>query len=133
MKLFKVSLFFALLVALSVPVVAQAPLQLDIPFAFSAGGKTLPAGHYWVSPVSKADGGPWCISGRDGSVMILTNRLESNATAHAPSMVFWHSGGIYSLVRFWPRENTGRELLLKPKVKTTILAESGKYVEIGAE
>jgi hypothetical protein len=133
MKLYKVSLFFALLVALSVPVVAQASLQFDIPFAFVAGDKSLPAGHYRVSPASKADGSPWSISGRDGSVMILTNRLESITTAHAPTMVFWHSGGVYSLVQFWPHEYSGRELLLKPKVKTTILAESGKYYEIGAE
>ena len=133
MKLFKVGLFFALLVALGVPVVAQAPLQFDIPFAFVAGDRSLPAGHYQMSRVSFSDGAPWCIAGEHGSLFVVTNSVQSNNTAHHPSMIFWRSGDTYSLIRFWPTEYSGRELRLKPMVKTTILAESGKYVEIGAE
>jgi hypothetical protein len=57
MKFCKVSIFFALLVAVSLPAVAQRVIQFDIPFNFSAAGKSLPAGHYEVAQVF--DGDSW--------------------------------------------------------------------------
>jgi hypothetical protein len=134
MKLFKVSFLFALLVAVTLPAVAQAQLQVNIPFIFTVAGKALPAGQYRVARVFEMNQTVWRVSNWRGvGAMILTNPVESVSRAHPPSMVFLAAGGTYSLVEFWPTAKSGRELLLKPKVKTTILAEGAKYVEIGAE
>jgi len=133
MKFRKVSLFFALLVAVCLTGIAQAQIRVNIPFDFTAGKKSLPAGLYRVSPVSDNDQTAWRISNNHGTVMVLTNSVESRKKAHPLSLVFWHSGEGYSLVQIWPSEHSGHDLLLKSKVTTIILAKTGKYVEIGAE
>jgi hypothetical protein len=131
MKSYKVSLFLFLLLAICLPAVAQ--VQLDIPFNFSAAGKSLPAGHYQVAQVFAMNQAAWSISNEHGSAIFLTNSVESPRSAHRSSLVFLAAGGTYTLVQFWPMENFGREVILKARVKTTILAQGGKYVEIGAE
>jgi len=133
MKVFRISLFFALLVAVSLPAVAQTGLQVDIPFNFVAAGKSLPAGHYRVTRAFEMDQILWIISNGHSSLSIITNSVVSPGGSHRPSLVFWHSGEEYSLAQFWTDQHSGRTVNLKPRVKTTILAKSGKYVEIGAE
>jgi hypothetical protein len=64
---------------------------------------------------------------------MFTTYVESPGTEHQPSLIFWHSRSSYFLVRFWPTEHFGRELPARERVRTTILAEAGTYVEIGAE
>ena len=120
MKLFRVSLFLALLVAISLPAVAQSTLQLNIPFNFSVGGIALPAGQYRVV---RLDDNQWRICEKDGAAAIMfTIYVESPGTDHQPS-----------LVRFWPTAHFGRELPARERVRTKILAEAGTFVEIGAE
>jgi len=121
-----------MLVAVSLPAIAQSQ-QFDVPFNFYVSSKLMPAGHYRVSEVSVMDSGPWSISGKGGSLFMLTQSLESPGKVHPRSLVFWHSGGTYSLVQFWPAERNGRILPIKPEVKSTILAGNGRYVELGAE
>jgi len=132
MRLCKVSLFFALLVAVCLPAVAQTGVQLDIPFNFVAAGKILPAGHYTVVPVFGDDHATWRISNDHDCVMMLTNLAQSPQTAHRPSLVFLHAGEAYSLVQIWPGGHLGREVF-RSNVKQTLVAQGGKYVEIGAE
>ncbi|HYM77826.1 MAG TPA: hypothetical protein VE377_17760 [Candidatus Dormibacteraeota bacterium] len=132
MKLLKLGLFFALVVAVSVPVVAQTQLKLDIPFNFVVDGKTLPAGQYRVAQVY-GDSHVWSIANNHNSAFIHTNTVQSPLIAHRASLIFWHSGGEYTLARFWPEEHVGDELFLAPRVKSTMLAKSGEYVELGAE
>ena len=131
MKLFKASLFLALLLAVSLPV--QAQLQADIPFNFVVAGTSLPAGHYKVVQLSIFNEVGWLIFDEHGGVMVRTVAADSKDSKHGPSFIFLAADGRYSLTQFWSGEDQGRELTLKPKVKTTILARSTKYVEIGAE
>lgn len=133
MKLFKVSAFLVLLVAGCLPAVAQTQMRLNVPFNFFAAGKALPAGRYIVERVFIANDAAWVISGDHGSANMLTNPASSTKRTHKPSLVFLNVGKTYSLVQIWPDEDYGRDLLMKSKVKTTLLAEGGKYVEIGAE
>jgi hypothetical protein len=134
MKLCKASLFFALLVAVCPTGVAQSQIRLNVPFEFSAGGKSMPAGHYRVGRVDENDQAIWRVSNEHGAVLVLTNSVESPNKAHPPSLVFLYAGDRYFLVQIWgPDEHSGQDLLLKPKVTTVILAKGGKYVEIGAE
>lgn len=136
MKFCKVSIFLALLMAGCLPAVAQAQMQLNIPFNFYAAGKSLPAGHYNVAEVFSGNQVAWLVSGYGGGAAMLTEPLESRKIAHQPGLTFWCAGKTCSLVQIWLTENYGRALPLRSKVKTTILAEgdksveSGKYVEI---
>ena|SRR6266496_564960 len=132
MKFVKLSCFLAVLFAVTLPAIAQSR-QFDIPFNFYVSGKLMPAGHYRVSTASTMDSSPWSISGTGSSLFMLTQSLESPSKVHPLSLVFWHSGGTYSLVEFWPADHNGRSLLIKPEVKSTILAGNGRYVELGAE
>jgi len=131
MKFCKVSLFLALLAAVCLPAVAQTGVKLDVPFDFIAAGKTLPAGHYAVVPARSMSRDAWLISNDHTSVMVLSNPVESPATAHNPSLVFWQAGGTYSLVQIWDKEHSGRELL-KSKNRT-VVADGGRYVQVAAE
>lgn len=131
MKFCKVSLFVALLVAVCLPAVAQTEMRLDIPFNFIAVGKFLPAGHYMVVRAF-GDRAAWRISNDHAGVMILTNSVESRQSAHRPGLIFLRTGEAYSLVQIWPEEHFGRDVL-RSNVKRTLVAEGGKYVEIGAE
>jgi len=139
MKFCKVSIFLALLLAVCLPVVAQAQMQVNVPFSFSAAAKSLPAGQYRVSQISSGDQALWLVSGYHDGAMMLTNPVVSRKKAHRPSLTFWCEGKSCSLVQIWLTENYGRELRLKSNVKSTVLAEAstpvenGKYVEIAGE
>jgi hypothetical protein len=133
MKFCKVSLFLALFVAISLAGVAQSQIRLNVPFDFSVGGKAMPAGHYRVARVDDNDQSAWRLSSEQGSVIMLTNPVDSPNRAHPPSLVFLNSGDRYFLVQIWASEHFGQDLLLKPKVTSVILAKGSKYVEIGAE
>ena len=136
MKVFKVSLFFALLVALCLPAFGQTQMLVDVPFNFVAGGKSLPAGHYNVSRTALWNDVGWCVRGYKTAAVMLTSAVESSKRAHPRSMVFVRTGKGYSLAQIWTSEHEGRELLLKTSVKTIILTEEQKstkspdYVEI---
>ncbi len=139
MKLFKVSLFFALLIALCLPAVAQTQLLVDVPFNFVADGRSLPAGEYRVSRAFLWGDDGWRIHGTKGSAAMITNGVQSRGKAHRPSMVFVHTSDGYSLAQIWTSEHDGHELQLRPSVKTIILTEEKKgikspqYVEIASK
>jgi hypothetical protein len=140
MKLLKVSLFFALLVALGLPAVGQTQLLLvDVPFNFVAGGKSLPAGEYRVSRAFLWSDSGWGIHGSKDSAAMMTSDVQSPNKAHRPSMVFVHTSDGYSLAQIWSSEHEGHELQLTPSVKTIILTEEKKgvkspqYVEIASK
>lgn len=132
MKFCKVSLFLALLMAVCLPAVAQTGVKLDIPFDFSAAGKTLPAGHYIIKRVWNTDNNAWAIVGDHAFATVMTDSVESPQTAHNISLVFLQAGGTYSLAQIWDQEHSGREVL-GSKQKQTQVAQGGKYVEVGAE
>lgn len=134
MKFCKVSLFLALLVAVSLPAFAQAQLQLNIPFNFFAAGKSLPAGHYEAARVLDGNVVVWRIANNRGQrVVFLTNSVQSLKTAHPASLVFRNTGTTYFLIQIWTSEHFGRDLPLREKVKTTLIAETDKFVVIKAE
>lgn len=133
MKFRKVSLLVALLVAVCLTGVAQSQIKVNVPFNFSVGKQSLPAGHYKVAPLDDKDQAAWRVSNDHDSVVVLTNPVESPNKAHRLSLVFLQTPEGYALLQIWSSEHLGQDLLLKPKVTTIILAERGKYVEVGAE
>jgi hypothetical protein len=137
MKFCKVSLFFALLVAVCLPAMGQTAMRVDIPFNFVALGKSLPAGHYTVARYGTPSGQMWSISDdRARTVMIMnTNPAGSPQKAHRSSLVFLQAGGTYSLIQIW-NWDSGRDVP-QSHVKHTLVSKdeskSDNYVEIGAE
>lgn len=132
MKLFKLGLFVTLFAAVCLPAAAQTELHLTIPFNFVAGGKILSAGYYKVVPVFQDANTSWSIVGRNGSVMVLTDPVQSAGAAHNPSLIFSRAGGQLSLTQIWSSNYSGREVM-RSNVKRTLLAKGGQYVEIKAE
>ncbi|MGB2606513.1 MAG: hypothetical protein WBC78_23115 [Candidatus Sulfotelmatobacter sp.] len=134
MKFCKVSVFFALLVAVCLPVVGQTAMRVDIPFNFVAAGKSLPAGHYRVARLPISDCA-WYISNDAIGAQMLTHLAESNQNSHRPSLVFLRAGGTYSLIKV-RTDNSGWEVP-QSKVKQTLVSKDGSkagdYIEIGAE
>jgi hypothetical protein len=134
MKFCKVGLFFALLVAVCLPAMAQTTMRVNVPFNFIAAGKSLPAGQYIVGPVASFTCA-WSLSSDHTSAMIITNPADFTAKAHRPSLVFMNAGGAYSLVEIWnshsgrnvPQSNVKRTLVSKDESK------GDKYVEVAAE
>jgi len=134
MKFCKASLFLALLVAVCLPAIAQAQIHVNIPFNFFAAGKSLPAGHYQVERLFDGNFAAWRLVNDDGqATVVLTNSVQSLKTEHPPSLVFRNTGTTYSLIQIWTTEHFGRDLPLREKVKTTLIAETDKYVVIEAE
>jgi hypothetical protein len=127
----KIGIFLALFAAVCLPAMAQSSMKVNIPFNFSVKGKSLLAGQYTVAKVVDGSNGSWSVSGYHGGVLMITSDV-SRQKAHRPGLVFWRSGDTYSLIQIWTGE-CGRELFLRPKVKATLLAQDGTYVEIAGE
>ena len=87
-----------------------------IPFSFTVGDKTLPAGEYIVEPYRKDFNNVWLVQSRDGrsSALVITNSVESAKTQEKSTLVFKANGGEYSLSQIWTAgSNSGRELRVR--------------------
>jgi hypothetical protein len=137
MKLCKISLFFALLVAVCLPAMGQTAMRVDIPFNFVALGKSLPAGHYKVARYGTPSGQMWSISDDHDRPVIIMNTNEAGSSQKTPrsGLVFVQAGGTYSLIRIWDWDS-GREVP-QSHVKHTLVSKdeskSDTYFEVAAE
>jgi hypothetical protein len=135
MKFCKLSLFFALLVAVCLPALGQTEMRVDIPFNFTAAGKSLPAGHYRVARSSLAASCAWYITDDHTGVIMVTSLAAPSQKVRHSSLIFRQAGGTYSLMQIW-QDGSGRDVY-QQKVKQTFVSEVDskdvKYIEIGAE
>src|SRR5215469_1431880 len=110
MKLFRI-VFCAAIFALTVGAIGQASagdLVADVPFAFSAAGQNLPAGHYIIKPE------------RSNMIRILGNHNQSvfvptyaalRTQIEGSKLVFHRYGDSYFLSQLWITGSTsGKEL-----------------------
>jgi len=85
-------------------------LRADIPFAFSVGNKSLPAGEYRVQVVNpSSDKSVLQITSLDGrtTMMVRTVDIEGSSTSRA-KLTFRHYGDQYFLAQVWmAAETTG--------------------------
>ena len=85
-------------------------LRADIPFAFSVGNKSLPAGKYRVQVVNpSSDKSVLQITSLDGrtTMMVRTVDIEGSSTSRA-KLTFRHYGEQYFLAQVWmAAETTG--------------------------
>ena len=101
----------------AVSVQAQAPskVEVNIPFEFSAGKTTLPAGIYTVKRLS---GNNVTLRSEDGrSTAILNAPVTNNSTDPnaVERLVFERYGDQYALSQIWLTADTGRQVWTNKK------------------
>lgn len=91
---------------------AQEPILANIPFAFTVGNMTLPAGEYRVEKLR--DSSPALLiqrTDRGASMIVITSAVEVNAPQAQTKLIFNRHGKQYSLSQVWTAGNArGREL-----------------------
>jgi hypothetical protein len=111
---FGIFTMLSLLLVLGVASVsAQSSRTLNIPFSFSVGHKTLPAGEYIVEPNRKDSKNVWLLTSTNGSASVLftTVSARDNQTPEQIKLVFHKYDSQYFLSQVWtPGDNSGREL-----------------------
>ena len=99
---------------------------VNIPFSFTVGEKTLPAGEYTIEPQRKDSDNVWLIQTRGGhsSVFFTTASVWTNKTQEETRLVFNNYDGQYFLSQIWATgSNNGRELNVTRPERT--LAKNG--------
>ena len=112
---FRILAVFSLLLTLSAAAVhAQSKRSIiNVPFSFTVGHKTLPAGEYSVEPNRKDSNSFWLIQSMKGqdSVLFETNSVWTRETQENTRLVFNNYDGQYFLSQIWNAgDNSGREL-----------------------
>ena len=102
---------------------AQEPVLVNIPFAFTAGQITLPAGEYRVGDAPQV---PAALlierTDRSASMFVLSNRVEANGPQTQTKLTFRRYGESYFLSQVWVEGHTrGRELPPSAKEKEQAL------------
>ena len=90
----------------------QSVLVVNIPFAFQAGNKTLPAGEYSIESVSTGDGTLRMIRQIDGDALMIvaTIAVYSKDGKSEPKLIFNRYGKRYFLSQIWAGEPRGQQL-----------------------
>jgi hypothetical protein len=92
----------------------QTPIKLSVPFAFTVGDKTMPAGEYTLKPAN--DAGLYSrllIRSKDGKTVaiILTGVIQASAVQEEAKVTFNRYGDQYFLSQVWmPGTDYARQL-----------------------
>jgi len=128
MKALRITLSMALLLAATVGFAQtkEGDVVVDVPFAFVAAGKTLPAGHYIVSHVSDS----LRIHDRENRGMFVpTHSVQRPLHENESKLVFHRYGETYFLSEVWVGgSNLGRTLFTTKAERE--LAERGAEQEL---
>ena len=101
---------------------------IHIPFNFTVGEKTMPAGKYVIEQNRKDSDLVWVIRHEDnvGNALVLTRPVRANETVEETKLVFHQYDDLYFLAEFWtPGSNTGRAIQTSSREKSLerVLAE----------
>ena len=112
---------------------AQEPLAVNIPFAFTAGETTLPAGEYRVEKMDSNNAVLLirCTEPRK-AIMVTTIATGGGKQQEQSKLVFHRYGEQYFLSQVWNAGyNIGRELRIShPEKETRLLAKLEKHDEV---
>jgi hypothetical protein len=114
MKLFRIVFCVALLAAMGAAMAQtrEGDVVVDVPFAFSVGGQTLPAGHYVVAA---AGTDLVRIFSRQTSGLFVPTHSGMRGKSDGSKLVFHRYGDTYFLSSVWVTGNTsGKELFRSP-------------------
>jgi len=120
-QVFRILAVFSLLLTMSAAIVhAQSKRStINVPFSFTVGHKTLPAGEYAIEPNRKDSNSFWLIQSVKGndSVLFTTGSAWTRETQENTKLVFNNYDGQYFLSQIWSAgDNSGRELHM-PRVE----------------
>jgi len=114
LRIFLMFGLFSILAVSSIQAQSNATLRADIPFSFTVGNKTFPAGGYRVERLNPSS--PQAIlalKSVDGrtSVILLTRDVEGARAQEKAKLVFNQYGDQYHLFQIWrPSDNIGLEI-----------------------
>jgi hypothetical protein len=96
-------------------------IQVNIPFEFQAGNRTLPAGEYRIERLSSQMEGIQLIRRSDGTAATLVTTLpsESNDETAPARLIFDRYGNEYFLAQIWTDGTHGRHLNKSTREKET--------------
>jgi hypothetical protein len=108
---------------------ASGAMSVKVPFSFTAGGKTMPAGTYRIQRAAQA-GGCYVLQSEDGeAAAVLTHAVRGEQQASHGGLVFRSYGGEYFLAQVWmPGSRTGNAL--SPSEAEERLADQGSEPEL---
>jgi hypothetical protein len=91
---------------------AVGVIEVNVPFAFQAGNRMLPAGEYRIQRLSAEMDGIQLIRESDGkaSMVVTTLPLEPTDKTAPPRLVFYRYGNAYFLTQIWTDGTHGRHL-----------------------
>lgn len=92
-----------------------------IPFNFSVGEKSFPAGKYVIERTWKTSDSVWVIKRKDdvGKAMLLTRPVRANETQQETRLVFHQYGDLYFLSEIWTvGDATGRQIQTSNREKS---------------
>ena len=98
---------------------AQETMVVDIPFAFTAGNATLPAGEYRVQKMDRNSAVLLihCWDAR-ASALVITNAAQAKELQTESKLVFNRYGNRYFLSQVWTSGSIrGRQLPISPREK----------------
>lgn len=126
LKVFVISGLFALMMI--APAYAQSDERViaDIPFAFVAGDKTLPAGEYEIKQGIANSPDVLMIRSEDNNnaVFVIAEEAQAAQTPDKTELVFNEVGNTYFLSKVWVAgDDIGREL---PKTRAERAMEQGE-------
>ncbi|MGH9844512.1 MAG: hypothetical protein ACREEM_37800 [Blastocatellia bacterium] len=106
---------------------ASSPLKANIPFDFSVGDKTLPAGAYTVTPLTMP--GVLRIRSEDGRgrVLVQTQGLQARPDQDQTKLVFRRYGDQYFLAQVWTAGDSNVRELQKSRTERELVKNRSKY------
>src|SRR5262245_56498292 len=132
-QVLKIFSMLSLVVTLAVTAVYANPtgqLKANIPFDFSVGNKTLPAGVYTVARAYMADQVTLLIRRIDDRerVMIHTHGVIANRAQNQTKLVFRRYGDRYFLSQIWTAGNTDGRELRKSRAERELIKNGSNYL-----
>jgi hypothetical protein len=105
-------------------------LEVNVPFAFEVGNKTLPAGGYRVESVATGTGSIEVLRGNSGGVRLTISTMTTISNSGTPpsALVFHRYGGRYFLAQIRTGDGHTREVF--PSQQEKELARSKPGVEV---
>ena len=102
-----------LLLVMAAPAFAQSEIMhVNVPFSFSVGKKTMPAGEYVVSSDNLII---YTLRVRGkASSFVVTNSVDAGKPQHQPSLIFQRSGSQYTLAEIWTYDAEFGHSVVKP-------------------
>jgi len=136
LKIFSMLSLAVTLTAAAVYANPTGALKANIPFGFTVGNKTLPAGVYTVARASMADPVTLLIRREDGravGVLTQTQGVQALRRQDQTKLVFHRYGDRYFLTQIWTAGDTAGRELRKSRAERELVKNGSKKLAKAVE